>query len=193
MEARLSRVQPPGSGSPDISYGIGLTDTPDYSSSNNIIGERWIWSGNTILHLLNNNNFIWTSPEPDNLSPIVIGISKSGSTYDIYQDGEFKATTDNNQEINYLHYHSIACFAATEHILYWLIVRQFAATEPTVTILNSTTTYTYDSYNKLTGISYTDGSSETLTYDDNGNLTSRIKTLSESEGGGNQNNLIRME
>jgi YD repeat-containing protein len=42
-----------------------------------------------------------------------------------------------------------------------------------------TTTYTYDDYNKLTGITYQDSTTETLTYDDNGQLIERLKSTGE--------------
>jgi RHS repeat-associated protein len=41
------------------------------------------------------------------------------------------------------------------------------------------TTYEYDDYNKMTGITYPDSSTETLTYDGNGQLTRREKSNGE--------------
>jgi YD repeat-containing protein len=42
-----------------------------------------------------------------------------------------------------------------------------------------TTEYEYDGYNKLTGITYPDSTTEALSYDDNGQLTNRTKSTGE--------------
>ena len=161
---RLTR----GAGSSNVWLCDMITATPALLNNYYELEARWLDADKT---------------DGDNLFGLVDGEIPAGLEA---RDGEYTSGT----------YLGFASWSNAEWRIDRVYVRKCASVEPAVEISGTferpsnpasmptplTTSFEYDDYNKLTEITYPDSTTETLSYDDNGQLVRREKSTGEVTG-----------